>query len=106
MQPMQKFWAPGVCCTVKQVEVTFQATAQPASQPWPEPSMPRFEYAIPALSLGWELGNAHRSQSRPVAQRWCGSNPRSSAKKSRRTTGPVTRDCVTAAQVFPRPFTE
>src|SRR5205085_91415 len=107
MHPMQKFCAPGGCWMVKVLALTFQATLQPASQPWPEPRLPRLEYATPALSDVRELGKVQSSHSRPVAQRWCGAKPRSSAWKLSSTSGPANRDCATAGQtLLLRPRTE
>ena len=68
MQPMHQFIAPGGCCTRRNGELTFHATAQPTSQPWPEPAVARLEKAMPGL-CSVPPGNLPPSTSRPVAQR-------------------------------------
>jgi len=48
-----------------------------------------------------ELGKVQSSHSRPVAQRWCGAKPRSSAWKLSSTSGPANRDfCWTTSLVL------
>src|SRR5215472_4134018 len=69
MQPMHQLITPGGAWTSKCGDDTFQATAQPASHPCPEPSWPRLEYAMPSV-LSLPPGNWLWSASRPVAQRW------------------------------------
>src|SRR5260370_8347813 len=88
-QPMHQLFTPGGSCTSKSGLVTFQATALPASQPWPEPKLPRSEKAIPGVP-DVPPGNWLLSANMPVAQRWGGANPRLSELLFSNTTEPVT----------------
>jgi hypothetical protein len=60
MQPMHQFSAPGGCCTSRKGELTFHATAQPISHPWPDPGV-RVELLLNARSnlapagIQWEF---------------------------------------------------
>jgi hypothetical protein len=100
---MHQLRAPGGFCTSRNGEVTFQATAQPMSHPWPEPAVLRLEKAMPGVrAVVFE--KRERSTSSPVAQRWCGATPRASLANSRTTTGPVTVAWVTTGQT-PSPET-
>src|SRR5579883_3179547 len=102
-QPTHQFMVPGGCSTWRKGERTFQATAQPISQPCPEPMVFRLENEMPGVRSVEPL-KVERSTNSPVAQRWCGATPRSLLLQSRSTMGPVTVAWVTKGHV-PSPFT-
>ena len=91
---MHQFFAPGGCWMRCTSVFTFHATDHPALQPCPDPACSRFENAIPGRR-SVPLVNSLLSTSSPVAQRWCGATPASSALKCSTTLGPVTPACVT-----------